>query len=336
MRRGINIGVFQSRGKCRKRRAGSTVNPPGRPDFAQTMPMPAASILPDPARPVLIAGPTASGKSALALRIAEAQGRVVVNADALQVHDAWRVLTARPSPADEARAPHLLYGHVPRGADYSVGHWLRELAGILDRHPDPVIVGGTGLYFTALTGGLAAIPPIPAGIRATAAARLREGGAAALLAELDAGTAARIDRRNPARIRRAWEVLQATGRGLAAWQDATDPPLLPLSRAAPLLMMPDRDLLARRIADRFAAMLRAGALDEARAALPHWPDTETPGPMPLWTRAIGAAELIAHLRGQMSLAEAEAAATLATRQYAKRQRTWFRNRMAGWPRVAPD
>ena len=290
--------------------------------------------LPPPGRPVLIAGPTASGKSALALRIAQAQGRLIINADALQVHDAWRVLTARPGPEEEAAAPHLLYGHVPRGAAYSVGHWLREVAPLLARHPDAVIVGGTGLYLSALTEGLADIPATPPAIRAQADARLRAGGIAALLADLDAATAARIDRQNPARVQRAWEVLQATGRGLTEWQALTPPPLLPREQATLMALAPDRSWLATRIAQRFALMLAGGALDEARAALPHWPDAP-PGPTaPLWTRAIGAAELIAHLRGQISLAQAEAAATLATRQYAKRQSNWFRNRLGHWPQRA--
>jgi len=290
--------------------------------------------LPDPVRPVLIAGPTASGKSALALRIAVAQGRVVINADALQVHACWSVLTARPPADDLAQAPHHLYGHVPRGAEYSVGHWLREVAPLLARHPDAVIVGGTGLYLSALTEGLATIPPTPPEIRARADALLREQGPQALLAGLDAQTAARIDRQNPARIQRAWEVLQATGRGLAAWQADTGPPLLPLNDATALVLMPARDWLNDRISARFAAMLRAGALDEARAALPHWPADAGLPSAPLWTRAIGAAELIAHLQGQISLERAQADATLATRQYAKRQRSWFRNRMKAWQRLA--
>lgn len=290
-------------------------------------------ILPDPARPVLIAGPTASGKSALALRIATAQERVVINADALQVHDSWSVLTARPPAGDLAQAPHYLYGHVPRGADYSVGHWLREVAPLLARHPNAVITGGTGLYLSALTEGLATIPPTPPDIRARADALLREGGPQALLAGLDAETAARIDRQNPARLQRAWEVLQATGRGLADWQADTGPPLVPLDTATALVLMPARDWLNARITARFASMLRDGALDEARAALPHWPADAGQPSAPLWTRAIGAPELIAHLQGQISLAQAEADATLATRQYAKRQRSWFRNRMKTWQRL---
>ena len=297
---------------------------------------PDASFLPDPARPVLIAGPTASGKSAFALGIAEVQGRVIINADALQVHDTWQVLSARPGPEDLDRAPHLLYGHVPREAAYSVGHWLREVADLLIPHPTAIIVGGTGLYLSALTQGLAKIPPIPAHVRAEADALLRDRGPHALLRDLDPATTARIDHQNPARIQRAWEVLRATGRGLADWHTRNDPPVLPLDQATALLMMPDRDWLTERIDRRFAAMLRNGALQEARAALPHWPHAEGDAPLPPWTRAIGAAELIAHLRGQMSLAEAKAAATLATRQYAKRQRTWFRNRMKEWQQIAPD
>lgn len=284
--------------------------------------------LPDPARPVLIAGPTASGKSALALRIAQAQGRSVVNADALQVHDSWRVLTARPPVEDEALAPHRLYGHVGRDDAYSVGHWLREVTPLLTENP--VIVGGTGLYFLALTEGLAEIPPTPPEIRAEADQRLAEQGLAALLDELDPDSRVRLDPQNPARVQRAWEVLKATGRGIAAWQAETGAPVLPLSQATGLVMMPRIDWLNARIDARFETMLAQGALDEARAALPHWPADQTLPTAPLWTKAIGAPELIAHLRGQMSLDEARDAATLATRQYAKRQRSWFRKRMAQW------
>ena len=168
-----------------------------------------------PDRPVLIAGPTASGKSALALAIAEARGGVIVNADALQVFANWRVLTARPPAADLARAPHALYGHVPGDADYSVGHWLRDLRPLLARRP--IIVGGTGLYFTALTEGLADIPPVPPGIRTEANAL----PLADMLAALDPPTRDRIDGNNRARVQRAFEVLRSTGRGLAAWQQDT-------------------------------------------------------------------------------------------------------------------
>ncbi|MDZ4392411.1 tRNA (adenosine(37)-N6)-dimethylallyltransferase MiaA [Cypionkella sp.] len=275
--------------------------------------------------PVLIAGPTASGKSALALELAARDGRVVVNADALQVYDCWRVLSARPSLADEAVAAHALYGHVARDQAYSVGHWLREVRAFLGR--PVVIVGGTGLYFSALTEGLSEIPATPAEVRALADRRLADEGIAALLAELDAGTLARIDRLNPARVQRAWEVQASTGRGLAAWQDATGPALLPLAEAEALVIRPDVAWLDARIARRFAAMLAEGALDEVRAALPFW----QPGQP--WAKAIGAPELVAHLHGEISLAEAAEAAALASRQYAKRQRTWFRSRMKHWREI---
>lgn len=266
----------------------------------------------------MIAGPTASGKSELALRIAEVNDRTVVNADALQVFNGWRVLTARPGSEDLARAPHALYGHVPFDAPYSAGDWLRDIAPLLKAAP--VIVGGTGLYFTALTDGLADIPATPPEIRAEADVLSLDR----LRASLDPATAAGIDLANRARVQRAWEVLHATGRGLADWQAETEPPLLPLANTMPLVLRPDADWLGRRIERRFDAMLAGGALDEARAMRPHW------DPQHLSSRAIGAAELIAHLNGEMTLDAAREAAILATRQYAKRQRTWFRNRMANW------
>lgn len=272
--------------------------------------------------PVLIAGPTASGKSALAMELAARDGRLVVNADALQVYDCWRLLTARPSLQDEAALPHALYGHIGRDTPYSVGHWLREVTALLNR--PVVIVGGTGLYFTALTEGLADIPPTPPEVRALADARLAAEGLAALLAELDPATAARVDRLNPARVQRAWEVLTATGRGLAAWQDDTGEPALPLSQAQALVIRPDVDWLNARIDRRFDAMMDQGALDEVTAELPFWNPTRPSA------RAIGAPELVAYLRGEMDLTQAVAAAKLSSRQYAKRQRTWFRSRMDNW------
>ena len=275
-------------------------------------------------RPVLVAGPTASGKSALAMRIAERQGGVIVNADAIQVYANWRVLTARPTPEDEARVPHRLYGHIARDAPYSVGRWLRDLAPIL-RGPDrPVIVGGSGLYLSALTEGLADIPPTPEALRAESEARLAAGGVAALLPDLDAETRDRIDRRNPRRVQRAWEVERATGRGLAAWQDTTPPPLLPPGACHRVVIDAPKAWLAPRIAARFDAMLRSGALDEARDNLGFW------SPSLPSAKAIGAAELIAHLQGDLSLDTARDAAIIATRQFAKRQRGWFRARMRDW------
>tara|TARA_R110001583_G_scaffold169768_1_gene322674 strand:- start:67779 stop:68783 length:1005 start_codon:yes stop_codon:yes gene_type:complete len=285
-----------------------------------------------PDQPVLIAGPTASGKSALALEIATTQGGVIVNADALQVFDNWRVLSARPGPEDTALAPHALYGHVPGHEAYSVGHWLRDVTPYLSGPTRPIIVGGTGLYFSALTDGLVEIPATPPALRAEAdQRRVDEGGHAGLLAELDAEdprTASKIDRLNPMRVQRAWEVLRATGRGLADWQADTPPPLLPLSTCCPLVLDADRDWLADRIARRFALMLDQGALEEARANLATW-DPAAPS-----SKAIGAPELIAHLRGEMSLEAAKQAATIATRQYAKRQRTWFRARMGAFHKIS--
>ena len=278
---------------------------------------------PDPETTVLLAGPTASGKSALALRLAVRQGREVVNADALQVHDAFRVLTARPTPEHEAQAPHRLYGHVPWGAPYSAGHWLREVRPLLERRPAPVIVGGTGLHFAVLTQGLAAIPAVPPEIRAQGdATPLPE-----LVAALDAATRARIDLRNRARVQRAWEVLRVTGRGLADWQSRTGPPLLAPERACALVLDPGRDALAPRIAARFDVMLEEGALEEVGAVLHRWRPT-----LPA-ARAIGAAELVSHLRGEIALEAARDAAIAATRRYAKRQRTWLRSRMSGWVRL---
>jgi tRNA dimethylallyltransferase len=280
--------------------------------------------------PVLIAGPTASGKSGLAMELAARDGRVIVNADALQVFSCWRVLTARPSFAEEAAAPHLFYGHVGRDVDWSVGHWLRALAPVLAGPRPVVIVGGTMLYFRALTMGLAEVPPVPADVRAAGDALRAAGGVAALLAGLDAATAARIDRANPARVQRAWEVLQATGRGLADWQADTAPPLLALEESQAIILRPGRDWLLDRITRRFDAMLAGGALDEVRAALPHWSPTRP------WARAIGAPELVAHLRGDTTLDQARAAAIIATRQYAKRQGTGFRGIGPGWRGVVPD
>lgn len=276
----------------------------------------------DPARHLVIAGPTASGKSALALAVAQAQGGTVVNADALQVWSCWRVLTARPSAAEEALAPHALYGHVAPGAAYSVGDWLRQVADLRGRL---IVVGGTGLYLTALTRGLAQIPATPPEIRARADARLAEpNGLAGLVAELDAESAAGIDLQNPARVQRAWEVLTATGRGIAAWQAETPPPLMPPATCQRIVITRHRDWLADRIAQRFHAMLAQGALDEVRAMQPHW------APAAQWARAIGAPELMAHLQGGLTLAEATERAIIASRQYAKSQRIWFRGRMRDW------
>lgn len=280
-----------------------------------------------PDRSVLIAGPTASGKSALALAIAERLGGTVINADSMQVYDGWRILSARPSPEEAARAPHALYGHVAQDDTYSVGHWLREVAPLLNGASRPIITGGTGLYFTALTEGLAEIPETPAEIRSEADTLRLGGEIGQMIAALDPATTARIDLQNPMRVQRAWEVQRATGRGLAAWQDATPPPLLPLQDAHALLLDADRDWLSARIARRLNAMIEDGALDEVRANMHHSPDRQA-------AKVIGAPELAAYVRGETPLAAATEAAGIATRQFAKRQRTWFRARMGEWRRIA--
>ncbi|MDE4131618.1 tRNA (adenosine(37)-N6)-dimethylallyltransferase MiaA [Phaeobacter sp. QD34_3] len=280
----------------------------------------------DPDKPVLIAGPTASGKSALALEIAEKQGGVVVNADASQVFDCWRIITARPSVEEEARAPHRLYGHVAYDQSYSAGHWLREVLPLLKGPERPIIVGGTGLYFAALTEGMAEIPATPSEVRAQGDSL----SLAALTGALDPATAARIDLNNRARVQRAWEVLVATGRPLAEWQDDTPPPPLPLSACTALVLNSDKAWLEARIRRRFDLMIAEGALDEVEAMRDRY-DPALPS-----CKAIGVPELMAHVEGQMSLEQAKEQAAIATRRFAKRQRTWFRARMSGWQAVTPQ
>ncbi len=273
--------------------------------------------------PVLIAGPTASGKSALALEIAERFGGVIVNADASQVYDCWRVISARPSIEDEARAPHLLYGHIAYDQEYSTGHWLREVKPLLAVDQRPIIVGGTGLYFSALTEGMADIPPTPAEIRSEA----DKLDLQSLMKGVDAGTLARIDTQNRARVQRAWEVQHATGRSLSDWQADTPPPALNLQDAVPIVFDVDKQWLLDRITRRFDMMLDSGALEEVKAMQDRY-DPSLPS-----FKAIGVPELMAYLKGQMTLQDARERATISTRQFAKRQRTWFRARMKNWNRV---
>lgn len=288
-----------------------------------------ATIRPD--RHVLIAGPTASGKSALAIAVAQAQGGVIVNADALQVWACWRIISARPTPQDEALAPHRLYGHMAPGAAWSVGAWLAQVTQELATGARLIVVGGTGLYLNALSSGLAVIPATPAAIRAEADARIAtQDGLARMVDDLDLPTRARIDLRNPARVQRAWEVLRATGRGITDWQADTPPPLIAPEASDRIVLTSDRDWLAERIDRRFRLMMRQGALDEVRAILPIWQ------PKALWARAIGAPELLAHLRGEITLEQAVERAIIASRQYAKSQRIFFRGRMRDWRQVRID
>ena len=278
----------------------------------------------DPDLPVLIAGPTASGKSALALDIAARQGGIIVNADASQVYDCWRVITARPSAAEEAQAPHALYGHIAYDAEYSAGHWLREVLPLLNGPERVIIVGGTGLYFTALSEGMAEIPATPQAVRAEGDARSLE----ALRAELDPETASRIDLLNRARVQRAWEVLKSTGRPLASWQDDTPAPALPLRNCTALVLNSEKSWLEERIRRRFGLMLDQGAMEEIQAMKDRY-DPALPS-----CKAIGVPELMAYARNQITLNDAEERAAIATRQFAKRQRSWFRARMKSWQQIA--
>jgi tRNA dimethylallyltransferase len=286
----------------------------------------------------LIAGPTASGKSALALRIADALGGEIVNADSMQLYRDLHILTARPSESEAALAPHHLYGAADAADAWSVGRWLRAvqalIADIAARGRVPILVGGTGLYFRALTQGLADAPPIPAEARAAAAALWAEGGEAAVRAALgagDPGGAGRIAPGDRQRLLRALEVLTATGRPLGAWQVATRPSLAP-GRWRGVVLEPDRATLYARCDARLRAMVGAGAVEEARALLDRRLDPALPA-----MKALGVREFGRHLAGEITLEDALAAAQQATRNYAKRQLTWFRNQTPDWPRLtAPD
>ena len=282
---------------------------------------------------VLIAGPTASGKSALALRLAERLGGVVVNADSMQVYRDLRIITARPSPEEEAAAPHRLYGHVDAAENYSVGRWCRDVGAVLEECAQtnrvPILVGGTGLYFKALLTGLAAVPPIPATIRNAVRGRLARDGVAPLYAELrerDPLTARRLMPLDRSRISRALEVVLATGRSLTDWHRDGQPPLVDTAKAAKVFITCERTELVRRIEERFATMLAAGALDEVSALAARGLDPLLPA-----MKAHGVPWLIRHLNGEITLEEAAAGGVMDTRRYAKRQVTWFRNQMKDWP-----
>ncbi len=265
----------------------------------------------------------------MAMDIAERRNGIVVNADALQVYSCWRVLTARPSPEDEERVQHLLYGHVDRNARYSVGSWLGEIEELVDKHSDRllIVVGGTGLYFSTFENGLTPIPRIPDSIQVESEAILKADGLETMVTELeriDPETAASLDTRNPKRVQRAWEVLKATGRGLTSWRQEPRRPVLPVSDTARIVLSSESGWLSARIESRIKNMVRNGALAECNAAMACW-IPELPS-----AKAHGAANLIAYLKGECSLDEATSLATVATRQYAKRQRAWFRSRMADW------
>ncbi len=284
---------------------------------------------------VLIMGPTASGKSELALILAERMGGEIVNADSMQVYRDFRVLTARPDPEDEARAPHHLYGHIDAGTLYSTGRWLSEalsvIASVRARGAVPILVGGAGLYFKALTEGLADIPEPPPELRAALRARAEREGAPALHAELsrrDPATAARLEPNDTPRILRALGVLETTGESITALQSETKAPLA-RNEWTGLVLTPPREPLYARINARFDAMLARGALDEVRRFAARQLDPSLPA-----MKAHGAPALMAYLRGETPLLEAADIGKRDTRRYAKRQFTWIAGQMQTWPRIA--
>ncbi|MCB9959116.1 MAG: tRNA (adenosine(37)-N6)-dimethylallyltransferase MiaA [Rhodospirillaceae bacterium] len=280
---------------------------------------------------VVVAGPTASGKSALAADLAEDLGGVVINADSMQVYRDLAILTARPDAAAEARAPHRLYGVIDGAEACSAARWrqlaLVEIAEAQAAGLVPIVVGGTGLYLRALTGGLAPVPEIPAPVRAAALAMIEAEGLAALRADLvrrDPVMAQRLRPRDRQRLIRAWEVVTATGRSLAQWQAD---PTLPGPAASWVIVLPERADLYAACNARLLAMVAAGALEEVRRLVARGLD---PG-LPVM-KALGVPEFIAHLHGEMALQAAVAAAQQATRRYAKRQTTWLRTQVIADPR----
>jgi tRNA dimethylallyltransferase len=287
---------------------------------------------------VLIAGPTASGKSALALELALGTGGVVINADSMQVYRDLRIITARPTQDEEARAPHRLYGHVDAAVNFSAGAWVADAAKALAEAKAearlPIFIGGTGLYFKALTAGLSVVPPIPTEVRDDVRARLERNGVEALHAELarrDPRAAERLNLRDRTRIARALEVVEATGRSLLDWHREGQPPLLPKDSFRAVFLAPDRDELYARIDARFGAMLGAGALEEVERLAARQLDPLLPA-----MKAHGVPALIRHLRGELSLEEAASIGRADTRHYAKRQFTWFRHQLPEFEWVKPE
>ena len=281
---------------------------------------------------ILIAGPTASGKSALAMQLAAERGGVVINADSMQVYRELSILTARPSPSDEAVATHRLYGHVPAAEAYSVGRYLREAEAeitiAIEADRVPIVVGGTGLYFKALIEGLSPIPDIPAEVRAHWRAEAERLGPAALHGELtrrDAPIAERLRPTDPQRMVRALEVLEATGRSLAYWQAMPGRPVVDAERSETFVLAPPRAEIVTRADARFEAMMVAGALDEVAALVALGLDPVLPA-----MRALGVAPLARHLAGEVSREAAVAEAKRETRAYVKRQLTWLHRHMVSW------
>ena len=291
-----------------------------------------ASTLTSCRRPILIAGPTASGKSALALQLAGERNGIIVNADSMQVYRELAVITARPALAEEALAAHALYGHVPASEAYSVARWIDDVRLVLGdaraAHQTPIIVGGTGLYFKALMEGLSPVPGIPPEIRERWRAEAKAQGAVhlhAILSARDPSMGARLAPNDAQRVTRALEVLDATGRSLSHWQAVPGKPLLRLEDIERRLVMPSREVLYERCDHRFDQMMAAGALHEVRALGALGLDPSLPA-----MRAIGVRPLLRHLAGEIDLDAAVAAGKLETRHYVKRQETWAKRFMIAW------
>jgi len=289
-------------------------------------------------RALLIAGPTASGKTAMAIARSQADNSLIINSDSMQVYDVLNIISARPNAQELAAAPHRMYGHVDPSQRYSTGAWLRDVQDIIDgegwSYQNLIFVGGTGLYFDALINGFAEIPDVPKEVIQQVEEMIQPldaDGRAKLLADKDPEMARRLQAPDPQRVARAISVMEATNKSLAHWQDEPNAPsVISDFQIEKIVLNPERDILRERIAHRFELMMEQGAIEEVEQIRVLDLDTTLPS-----MRAIGVPEVGAYLDGQLSLEEATEKSIIATHQYAKRQRTWFRNRMKDWRWIDP-
>lgn len=289
-------------------------------------------------RALLIAGPTASGKTAMAIARSADEKSLIINTDSMQVYDVLNIISARPNSEELAQAPHKMYGYVPPVTRFSTGAWLRDVEALIQQegadHQKLIFVGGTGLYFDALINGFAQIPEIPNEVIQQVEEVIQPldaQGRAKLLAEKDPEMAKRLQAPDPQRVARAISVIEATNKSLAQWQDEpNEPSILEGFEIEKIVLNPERDVLRERIALRFKLMMQAGAIEEVETINAFKLDPTLPA-----MRAIGVPEISAYLRGEMDLEDATEKSIIATHQYAKRQRTWFRNRMNDWQWIDP-
>ncbi|MCZ4272615.1 tRNA (adenosine(37)-N6)-dimethylallyltransferase MiaA [Maritalea porphyrae] len=289
-------------------------------------------------RALLIAGPTASGKTAMAIERSAEEKSLIINTDSMQVYDVLNVISARPNAQEMAQAAHRMYGYVPPVTRFSTGAWLRDVQALIQgegaNYEKLIFVGGTGLYFDALINGFAQIPDVPQEVIQQVEEMIQPLDAdqrAKLLAQKDPAMAKRLQAPDPQRVARAISVMEATNKSLAHWQDEpNEPSILEGFELEKIVLNPERDILRNRIAKRFGLMMQAGAIEEVEAITALGLDPTLPA-----MRAIGVPEISAYLRGDMTLDEAREKSIIATQQYAKRQRTWFRNRMTDWQWVDP-